>query len=361
MQSPENGSEVVARHVSRSGLGALPLYAGLTRGSAAGPMPHSAEDIIGILHLCQTAVDEHRILVDLCGRLRAQLHAAAVSIFVREGTTFVDLARDGPRLEPEIASRAFDADILVAPHQLRDRLEAATPIRYGAALIGALAARWTTGTPYDLSRATSVLTLAATAAAPVVSAALARRSPRTEPAIAHLIGATPVMAELRQAIERAAKAPFAVLIEGESGCGKEVVAKAIHKVGLNRDRAFCTLNCAALPDDLVEAELFGHARGAFTGAINERAGVFEEAHGGTLLLDEVGELSLRAQAKLLRVIQEGELRRIGENRARRVDVRIVAATNRDFAAGGRRGPLSARSLVPARRHPPPRPPTARTA
>src|SRR5262249_2806864 len=90
----------------------------------------------------------------------------------------------------------------------------------------------------------------------------------------------------------------------------------------------CTLNCAALPDDLVEAELFGHARGSFTGAVAERVGVFEEAHGGTLFLDEVGELSPRAQAKLLRVIQEGELRRVGENHSRRVDVRIVWANNR---------------------------------
>ena len=108
------------------------------------------------------------------------------------------------------------------------------------------------------------------------------------------------------------------------------MAKAIHRSGLRRDRPFCTLNCAALPDDLIEAELFGHARGAFTGAVNERAGVFEEAHGGTLFLDEIGELSPRAQAKLLRVIQEGELRRIGENLSRRVDVRIVSATNRNL-------------------------------
>jgi transcriptional regulator with PAS, ATPase and Fis domain len=98
------------------------------------------------------------------------------------------------------------------------------------------------------------------------------------------------------------------------------------------------LNCAALPDELVESELFGHARGAFTGAVAERVGVFEEAHSGTLFLDEIGELSLRAQAKLLRVIQEGELRRIGENVSRRIDVRIVSATNRDLreeAAAGR--------------------------
>ena len=143
---------------------------------------------------------------------------------------------------------------------------------------------------------------------------------------------------MRQAVERAASAPFAVLIEGESGGGKELVARAIHKGGPRRDRPFVTLNCAAIPDDLVESELFGHARGAFTGAVAERIGVFEEAHTGTLFLDEVGELSPRAQAKLLRVIQEGELRRIGENMSRRIDVRIVAATNRDLraeAAAGR--------------------------
>jgi len=160
----------------------------------------------------------------------------------------------------------------------------------------------------------------------------------------NLLGVTAPMSELRRAIERAAPAPFAVLIEGESGSGKELVARAIHRCCLRRDRPFCTLNCAALPEDLIEAELFGHARGAFTGAVNERAGVFEEAHGGTLFLDEVGELSPRAQAKLLRVIQEGELRRIGENQSRRVDVRVVSATNRDLRQEGRGGPVPAGPL-----------------
>src|SRR5262249_3026659 len=117
-------------------------------------------------------------------------------------------------------------------------------------------------------------------------------------------------------------------ITGESGSGKELVAREIHRAGPRRDRPFCTVNCAALPDELVESELFGHARGAFTGAVGERIGVFEEAHAGTLFLDEVGELTPRAQAKVLRVIQEGELRRVGENVTRRVDVRIVSATNR---------------------------------
>jgi transcriptional regulator with PAS, ATPase and Fis domain len=146
------------------------------------------------------------------------------------------------------------------------------------------------------------------------------------------------MGDVRKAIERAASAPFAVLVEGESGCGKELVARALHRRSARRDRPFCTLNCAALPDDLVEAELFGHARGAFTGAVAERPGVFEEAHTGTLFLDEIGELSPRAQAKVLRTIQEGELRRVGENASRRIDVRIVSATNRDLrsdAAAGR--------------------------
>ena len=117
-------------------------------------------------------------------------------------------------------------------------------------------------------------------------------------------------------------------IEGESGTGKELIARAIHATSLRRHRRFCAINCAALSDDLFETELFGHTRGAFTGAASDRPGLFEEADGGTLFLDEVGELSPRAQAKLLRAIQEGEIRRVGENHTRRVDTRIVAATNR---------------------------------
>jgi DNA-binding NtrC family response regulator len=163
-----------------------------------------------------------------------------------------------------------------------------------------------------------------------LSALLVRRSRPVAPGTSDLLGVSEAIVELRRGIERAASAPFAVLVEGESGSGKELVARALHRSGSRRERPFCTLNCAALPDDLVEAELFGHSRGAFTGALSERPGVFEEAHGGVLFLDEVGELSARAQAKLLRVIQEGELRRIGENLSRRVDVRIVSATNRNL-------------------------------
>jgi two-component system response regulator HydG len=147
-----------------------------------------------------------------------------------------------------------------------------------------------------------------------------------------------------------------VLIEGESGTGKELVARAIHRLSPRRDRRFSAVNAAALTDELVEAELFGHSRGAFTGAVAPRAGLFEDAHGGSLFLDEVSELSARAQAKLLRVLQEREIRRVGENTARAVDVRIIAATNRPLSeaarAGAFRGDLLFRLAVVTLRLPP---------
>jgi transcriptional regulator with PAS, ATPase and Fis domain len=157
-------------------------------------------------------------------------------------------------------------------------------------------------------------------------------------AIPELVGSSAAIADVRRAVARSAAAPFAVLIEGESGVGKELVARAIHCLSPRRERRFCDLNCAALPDELLESELFGHSRGAFTGAITERAGLVEEADGGTLFLDEVADLSPRAQAKLLRVLQQQEVRRVGESFSRKVDVRVVSAVNRDMrteAAAGR--------------------------
>ena len=147
---------------------------------------------------------------------------------------------------------------------------------------------------------------------------------------ATLIGEGSAMQQVRALIARVAPTEARVLITGESGTGKELVAAAIHAESRRRARAFVTVNCAAIPRDLVESEMFGHERGAFTGATERRLGRFELAHGGTLFLDEVGDLSQEAQAKLLRTLETGELQRIGAESATRIDARVVAATNRQL-------------------------------
>src|SRR5881296_3233593 len=154
---------------------------------------------------------------------------------------------------------------------------------------------------------------------------------------APLVGASPAMQALKDAIGRVAKIPSPVLIVGESGSGKELVARELHRLGANPAGPFIALNAAAIPENLVEDELFGHERGAFTGAAALRKGAFEAASGGTLFLDEIGELPLAAQAKLLRVVERREVTRLGGNRTIAVDARVIAATNRDLEAAGRSG------------------------
>src|ERR687893_12831 len=149
---------------------------------------------------------------------------------------------------------------------------------------------------------------------------------------ADMVGDDPSMGRLRELIARVAGTDARVLISGESGTGKELVATAIHLGSARRDRPFVRVNCAAIPRDLVESEMFGHERGAFTGATERRIGRFELAHGGTLLLDEVGDLGAEAQAKLLRVLEAGEIERVGGGESIPVAVRILAATNRDLRA-----------------------------
>src|SRR6059036_1856089 len=147
-----------------------------------------------------------------------------------------------------------------------------------------------------------------------------------------LIAESPAMRQALELVARVAEHKTTVLITGERGTGKEVIAQAIHRASPRAAQAFVAVNCAAIPDTLLESELFGYVKGAFTGAAGDRPGLFEQADGGTLLLDEIGELPLPLQAKLLRVLQESEIRRVGDQRTRRVDVRLLAATAKELAA-----------------------------
>lgn len=149
-------------------------------------------------------------------------------------------------------------------------------------------------------------------------------------AFEEFIGGAPAMQRVIELITKVAPTDSTVLLLGESGTGKELLANAVHRLSRRRDMPFIAINCAALPEALLESEMFGHVRGAFTGAERDKAGLFEEADGGTIFLDEIGDMALVTQAKLLRVLQNGEIRRVGAQAARRVNVRVIAATNRDL-------------------------------
>jgi two-component system response regulator HydG len=159
-----------------------------------------------------------------------------------------------------------------------------------------------------------------------------RRTLHANASAQQLLGQSPPMRQLRALIERVAGAASSVLISGETGTGKELVALALHADSARADKPFVAVNCAALPEQLLESELFGHARGAFTGALQSRRGLFVEADEGTMFLDEIGDLPLTLQGKLLRVLQSGEVRPVGSEQSRRVDVRCVAATHKDLGA-----------------------------
>jgi two-component system response regulator AtoC len=190
--------------------------------------------------------------------------------------------------------------------------------------------------PFDPDAALAAVARAAGHKRTADAARLAVR-PGEEETFHNLVGRSPPMREVYRLLEKASQVDATVLILGETGTGKELAARAVHYHSARREKRFVAVNCGALPADLVESELFGHARGAFTGAAQAKHGLFEEADGGTIFLDEVGELPLHVQVKLNRVLQEREIRRVGDNTPVQVNVRVVAATHRDLREEARAG------------------------
>lgn len=300
----------------------------------------SYREISEVLEICHESDDELPALRRVCALVRERLGAAAVGVYAeRASGALIAAGREGPE-EAALAQRAIQTGLPVPLSRLAGGLAAASPVRYGGVTFAALFSRWRPDAAIDQPRVDTVLLAVSTASAPHVRAALDRMAlqpPSERRTDLGLLGGSSEAERLRELVRRAAPVPFPALVVGESGSGKELVARALHDHGPRRLGPFCAINCAALPDDLLEAELFGFARGAFTGAVAERAGMFEAARRGTLFLDEVSELSARAQAKLLRVMQEREVRRLGETMSRPVDVRIVSATNRPLDAEARAG------------------------
>jgi DNA-binding NtrC family response regulator len=320
--------------VERAREGALAeAWGGWTDGgceSSRGGTP-VVDDVIEVVQACHNAEDEPAI-ARVCSVVRERLGATAVAVVACGQRSPLAGAGRAPFASDELIRRVLGTAAAIDPTPGLAGVEAAMPVRFAEAPVGALCCRWAADARPDADRARALMAAAAAACAPNLRALLDRvhAAPPSSETLG-LLGTSDAIARVREAIRRAATVPFPVLVEGESGSGKELVASAIHEASARRKHRLCAVNCAAISDELFEAELFGHARGAFTGALGERAGLFEEADRGTLLLDEVGELSPRGQAKLLRVLQEGEVRRVGENVPRRIDVRVVAASNRPLA------------------------------
>ncbi|MDE3188381.1 MAG: sigma-54-dependent Fis family transcriptional regulator [Acidobacteriota bacterium] len=193
--------------------------------------------------------------------------------------------------------------------------------------------------PVDATRLRTILTNATRQRDTTIELEVARRRLRETGILGSMVGTSRAMRDIFALIEQIAPSNVSVLITGESGTGKEMVARTLHELSPRKSRPFVAVNCAAIPETLIESEIFGHEKGSFTGAVERRAGCFELASGGTLLLDELGEMPVGTQAKLLRVLEERKLRRLGARTEQEVDVRVLAATNRDPGQAVARGEL----------------------
>ena len=195
--------------------------------------------------------------------------------------------------------------------------------------------------PVDSTRLRTILSNATRQRDTNIELEVARRRLRETGVLGSMVGNSPAMREIFALIEQIGPSNVSVLITGESGTGKELVARTLHDLSPRKGRPFVAVNCAAIPETLIESEIFGHEKGSFTGAVDRRAGCFELASGGTLLLDEIGEMPIGTQAKLLRVLEERKLRRLGARTEQDVDVRVLAATNRDPSLAVAEGHLRA--------------------
>ncbi len=260
----------------------------------------------------------------------------------------VRFAADDPRPDPYDGIVDTGSDGFPDIHSC-----AGCALRVDGTLVGALTVDAVRPGAFDRISDQTLATLAALAAAAMRTAGLIealeqlaeRRGRVAQQLVAEalqrgggeLIGRSPAMKQLRGDVDTVAASDLTVLVQGETGVGKELVARIVHARSARADRPLVYVNCAALPETIAESELFGHVRGAFTGAVGDRAGRFELADGGTIFLDEIGELPLSIQPKLLRVLQQGELQRVGDDAVHRVDVRVLAATNRDLVAAVKSG------------------------
>ena len=297
-----------------------------------------ADDVLGMLRMSHLVSDPvegiARQLCFLCERLRADAAWVIPVSLSREASPIG--AEGGRAWAPSVRLREAVRSRVRYRGRHGIAVECCLPLHVGEALVGILAACWDVDPDVRIADAEALLEAGGLVLAPLVAVAAGATGPVS--GADDLVGDSAAMRRVRLAIAQAAVSPFPVLIEGESGTGKELVARALHRQSARRDRRFVAVNCAGLTDELAESELFGCVRGAYTGAQADRAGIFESANGGTVFLDEMSELSLRVQATLLRVLQEHEVRRVGESQVRKVDVRIVAACNRplrDAVAAGR--------------------------
>ena len=256
------------------------------------------------------AVEDEAAATDICGKVPFDLIISDTGCKVPDaGIPFIALSTDASIDSAVKAVRSGAQDFLTKPIDMNRLLQS----------IHRTIANPATAPP--------------TAAAPVV-----RRSRRAHPAQAeNIIGISPEIEHVRQLIDKVAPCEARVLITGENGTGKELVARWLHAKSARSAAPFVEVNCAAIPSELIESELFGHERGAFTSAIKQRKGKFEQADGGTLFMDEIGDMSLAAQAKVLRALQESRISRVGSDKDIEVDVRVIAATNKDLREEIRKG------------------------